>query len=485
MSNWKFDLSSIFTPENVAVIGVSPNFMKWGAIISANIYIGGFQKKLFLINPKYERIYGIRSFPSIKDIRGTIDLVYIALPSNKIFSVLEECGEAGAKSCVIIAGGFGESGKDGKDLEKEAVRIANKFKLQIVGPNTMGVCNPHHRFFGLMPPVTPIPGNIGFISQSGNLGTQLMSLGESQGVGFSKFVSSGNEIMIRTEDYLEYLGRDPETKVILCYIEGIRDGQKFLKVAKKITPHKPIIVYKAGKTKAGIKAVASHTGAIAGSWEITKSMFKQAGIIEASTSLELLDLAKAFGKLPPLKGKRIGVLSWGGGWGVVCADHLMQIGLEVPPLPHESVEKLNKLLPAYWSKSNPIDLVGTLDRRNQLKSLRILHESGMDGIIVLGVLTGLAFENFKKYQEMINIPEEDLDVLINEFEKTDARFVKNIKKLIDIGQKPIVAVALSSDDVQKDFSKQICIYPQPETAANILSKMYKYYEKQSKMKNNS
>ncbi|NVM04146.1 MAG: CoA-binding protein [Candidatus Helarchaeota archaeon] len=476
----KLDFSSIFTPKNVAVIGVSPNFMKWGAIIAANIFIGGYKEKLFLVNPRHKRIYGIRSFPSIKDIRGTIDLVYVALPSKKIFNVLEECGEAGVKSCVVIAGGFSEIGSDGRDLERDVLKIANKYKIQIIGPNTMGICNPRHNFYGLMPPINPMPGNIGFISQSGNLGTQLMSLGEIQGIGFSKFVSSGNEIMLRTEDYLEYLGQDPDTEVILCYIEGLRDGKKFLDVAKKITPHKPIIVYKAGKTAAGSKAAQSHTGSVAGSWEITKSMFRQARIIEAGTSLELLDLAKAFSKMPPLKGKRVGILSWGGGWAVVCADHLMQVGLEVPPLSKEAIESLNKILPPYWSKSNPIDLVGTLDRRNQLNSLRILFESGMDGIVVLGVLTGLAFENFKKYQEIVNIPDAELQALIKEFEKTDMRFVKNIKKLVDIGHKPIVAVALSSEEVQEEYKKQIVIYSQPETAANILSKMYQYYQNKLK-----
>ncbi|MFX0133269.1 MAG: acetate--CoA ligase family protein [Candidatus Hodarchaeota archaeon] len=480
MVDWKLDFTSIFTPKNVAVIGVSPNFMKWGAIITANIVMGGYKEKLFLVNPRHKRIYGIRSFPSIKDIRGPIDLVYIVLPSKKIFHVLEECGEKKVKSCVIIAGGFSETGQKGEDLELEVLKIANRYQIQIIGPNTMGICNPSYKFYGLMPPITPLPGNIGFISQSGNLGTQLMGLGESQGIGFSNFVSSGNEIMLRTEDYLEYLGQDPNTEVILCYIEGLRDGQKFLEVAKKITKHKPIIVYKAGKTAAGSKAAQSHTGSIAGSWEITQSMFKQAGIVEAGTSLELLDLAKAFSKLPPLKGNRIGVLSWGGGWAVVCADYLMQVGLEVPALSKEAVDSLDKILPAYWSKSNPIDLVGTLDRRNQLKSLKILFESGMDGIIVLGVLTGLAFENFKKYQKIVNIPEEEIRVLFKEFEKTDARFVRNIKKLVDIGRKPIVAVALSSEEVQEEFKKQIVIYSQPETAAIVLSKMYQYFKNKSK-----
>lgn len=474
--DWKFDLSSIFCPENIAIIGVSPNFMKWGAIITANIYSGGYNKKLFLINPRHERIYGIRSFKNIKDIKGPIDLVYIALPSETVLHILEECGEAEVKSCVIIAGGFGEIGENGLNLEREVLQIANKYKIQVVGPNTMGVCNPHIKFYGLMPPITPVPGNIGFISQSGNLGTQLMGLGEAQGIGFSKFVSSGNEIMIRTEDYLEYLGRDPDTKLILCYIEGIKDGKRFINIAKEITRYKPIIVYKAGKTAAGCKAAQSHTGSIAGSWEITQSMFKQVGIIEASTSLELLDLAKAFSKLPLLKGKNMGVLSWGGGWGVVCADYLVQVGLEVAPLTDEAIEKLNDILPPFWPRQNPIDLVGTLDRKNQLKSLKILSESGMDGIIVLGVLTGMAFENFKKYQAIVNIPEDELKLLVQEFAKTDVRFVKNIKKLIEIGQKPIIAVALSSEQIQEEFRKEIVIYSMPESAASVLSKMYQYYQ---------
>ena len=202
----RFD--SMFSPKNIAIIGVSRNFMKWGNMIFANIYSEKYYEKgkIYLINPKHEELLGHKVYPNISSIPEKIDLAYITLPSQKTPAILKECGEFGVNSVVIIAGGFGETGDEGKKLEKEISEIALKYNLYLLGPNTMGLSNPWFNLHGLMPKVTPQPGDISFVSQSGNIGTQLLQLGMTRGIGFSKFVCSGNEAIISVEDYIKYFG---------------------------------------------------------------------------------------------------------------------------------------------------------------------------------------------------------------------------------------------------------------------------------------
>jgi len=479
-------MDSIFHPENITIIGASKNIMKWGTIILANIISGGYQGQLYPINLTQPRILGLQAYPSLQDLPEPPDMVFICLPANNTPDFIEECGKADAKTVVAIAGGFSESGVEGKRLEEEIREIAKKYPyMNVVGPNTMGVCNPYTNLYALMPTITLRKGTIAFVSQSGNIGTQLMSLGEKEHIGFSKFVSSGNEIVLQLEDYIEYFGEDPETQVILCYIESIKKHKKFIQITSRISQKKPIIVFKAGKSDVGARASQSHTGALAGSYELYHAIFKQCGVIEAENTIELIDYAKAFSRLPPLKGDKIGIISWGGGWGVITADKLVNAGLKVPALPEESVRKINAYLPAFWSKNNPIDLVGSLNRRSHLKTLECLYESGMDGIIVLGIIIGGAFDP-AKYNILLKVPDsefsaQEIKMFKEEFDNMDLQFLKRMKKLMDRYQKPIVIVSLMQNE--KILEQELVIYSMPEQATQAMKKLYEYYHYRSKFEN--
>ena len=478
----KLQMDALFHPKNVTILGASKNIMKWGTIILANIMSGGYKGQLYPISLTQSHILGIKAYPSIHDLPEPPDMVFICLPAENTPGFVEECGKAKANTVVAIAGGFSEAGAEGARLEEEIRSIVKKYPMNVVGPNTMGVCNPHISLYALMPTVTPRKGAIAFVSQSGNLGTQLMGLGEKEHVGFSKFVSSGNEIVLRLEDYVEYFGEDPETKVILCYIENIKDSKKFMRVTSQVSRKKPIIVFKSGKSEAGSRAAQSHTGALAGSYELYRAMFKQCGIIEAENTIEMLDFANAFSRLPPLKGDRIGIISWGGGWGVITVDKLINAGLKVPPLPKEIVQKIDEYLPPFWSKNNPIDLVGSLDRKGHLKSLEYLYESGMDGIIVLGIIIGGAF-NPEKY-DILSVAlkdqfnPQDIKAFKDEFDNMDLQFLKRIKKLMDRYQKPIIIVSLMQSE--KILEQELVIYSMPEQATQAMKKLYEYYHYRSK-----
>lgn len=335
----------------------------------------------------------------------------------------------------------------------------------------MGIFSANVSLCALMPPVRPKKGVISFVSQSGNIGTQLLGQGQYEGIGFNKFVCSGNEASIRCEDYLEYFGNDENTKVILAYIEGVRDGRKFFEITKKITKKKPIIVFKAGKTKAGAKAASSHSAALAGEDKIYDAVFKQCGIIRAQTPDEMLDLGNGFANLPIPVGKKVGILTWGGGWGVVAADFCEEQGLEVVNLPQAIIEKLDKLLPAYWSKSNPIDLVGTLDREAHLKCLEILVScTEVDSILALGVVASSS-----RFAALIkNATNMDLSIAKNfaeAMEKSDIEFINKISFLQDKYNKPIIGVGMLSPEYKNE---KLLVYDTPSKAVKVLAKLVEY-----------
>jgi acetyltransferase len=230
------------------MIGASASPMKWGFIILSNIVGGGYKGKVYPVNPTKEKILGLKVYPKIEDISDEMDLAVIATPGSTVPGLLEECSNAGVKSCIVISAGFSEVGEKGKKREEEIVKIARIGDIKLVGPNTMGVYSSSVSLVALMPPMRPGPGHVAFISQSGNLGTQMLAWGQSQGVGFSKFVSSGNEADVKCEDYLKYFGDDPETKIILIYMEGLDNGRRFMEVARDVTARKPVIVLKKNKS---------------------------------------------------------------------------------------------------------------------------------------------------------------------------------------------------------------------------------------------
>lgn len=481
-------LHYLFEPRSVAIIGASNVKMKWGYIVPANILAGGWKGKLYPVNPKETEILDRPVVKSVKDIEDDVDLAVVTVPADHVVAVVKECVEKGVKTCIVISGGFSETGGEGTVLERQMIEVIKGSGMRLVGPNTMGVYSGPNSLHALMPPVRPVAGKIGFAAQSGNLGTQMLSLGKALGVGFSRFVCIGNEAELKAADYLEYFADDPATEVILLYIEGLRDARRFIEVAANTSPKKPIVVLKAGKTQAGARAAASHSAALAADEAIFEGVIKQTGMIEADTTEEMLDIAKAFAAIPPPKGKRVGVLTWGGGWGVVTADALAQHGLELVEFPEETLRELDAVLPPYWSRGNPVDLVGTLDLSMHFQCLEIIARCNcVDSIISLGTMGATSsFQSFVLEGPMMDEIERErikpkviTSEFLKELQKTDEAYRAEVIRLMEETQKPIIAVSFpTSGSITPMLARQseVVIYPSPERGAKTLAALYEYQQ---------
>ncbi|MGQ9722911.1 MAG: acetate--CoA ligase family protein [Candidatus Jordarchaeum sp.] len=473
MSKTTRDLSPIFEPKSVALIGASNNPLKYGWIILANILANGYKGKVYPINPNEDKIWNLKVYRSLSEVPEEVDLVDIVRPAETVPEHIEECVENNVKSAIVISGGFKETGREGEKLEGEMVKIARKGGMLLVGPNTMGVYSASVSLSALMPPILPKPGEVSLISQSGNIGTNLLAFGSEQGIGFSKFVSSGNEADISTLEYLEYFAEDPSSKVILLYLEGLREGRRFVEVVKRIKEKKPVIIYKAAVSRAGAGAAKSHCGALAGSTKIYEAAIKQSGAIRASTINGMLDLAVGFLYLPLPKGNRVGIVTWGGGYGVVASDSCELAGLDVPPLAPETVKEIDQLLPSYWSRGNPVDLVGLIDREVQPKTLEAVAKTkNIDALIASGFILGRAVGSsiYKLLDRENKGPSK------NWTESTTKQIVEVMRNLMDKYQKPIVTVTLTTDPgiLKNVLESRVPAYSTLETAAEVLAKMYEY-----------
>jgi len=383
--------NNLFEPESIAIIGASNVWGKWGFILPFNLVVGGYKGRLYYVNPREKYIHGYKAVRSIEALPEPVDLAVITVPASHIPQVMLDIVKKGIKSVLVISSGFSETGKEGKKLEDQVVAIANDAGILMVGPNTMGICSPPSRLFSMGAWVRPPAGHIAFLSQSGNLGVQILGWAEKGGLGISRFLNSGNEGQVTCDVALEYFGKDDLTRVIVLYIEGIDHGEKFFEIANRVGRTKPIIVLKVGVTEAGIKAAASHSGAVATSHRVYQAMARQAGIIEAGSTEELVDLARTFGNLPLPKGKRVGIMTLGGGWGVVTTDLCAKEGLELPPLSRETLERIDQILPSFWSRSNPVDMVGTVRRKTHFDISEVLaRDPNFDTIITLGSLLGVS-----------------------------------------------------------------------------------------------
>ena len=481
-------LKHMFEPRSVAVIGASNTMGKWGYIVPANIIAGGYTGKFYPVNPKANEVFERPAFKSVKDIPDEVDLAIICIPAAAAPGALRECVEKGVKTAIVISGGFGEVDAKGAQLEEDMLDAIKGSSLRLCGPNTMGIYSGPISLHALMPPVRPIQGKIAFAAQSGNLGTQLMSLGRALGVGFSRFVCIGNETDLKAVDYVEYFADDPATDVILLYIEGLKDARRFIEVAERTSSHKPIVVLKAGKTEAGAKAAASHSAALAADQTIFQGVLKQTGMIEADTTEEMLDIAKAFAAVPLPKGKAVGVVTWGGGWGVVTADALSRYGLELVELPKETLDELAKVLPEYWSPGNPVDLVAALDMSIHFKCLEIVARCPVvDSVISLGTMG--ATSSFQAFaldsQVMDDVMREHIKPkvinsdFLKQLQRTDEAYRDEVFDLMQETQKPIMAVSLPTAGATSPMlarQHEVVIYPSPERGAKTLAALYEYRE---------
>ena len=467
-------LESLFNPRRVALIGASTSFGKWGNIIPANIINGGYKGELFLVNPKGGEIHGLPVYRSLSDINKEIDMAMITIPAEGVEGVLEDCSRAGAKAVIVISGGFSESSPEGRRMEESMVRAAHNHGIRIVGPNTMGIYSSQQSLTALMPPVKPRPGHIAFAAQSGNLGTQMLGWGAYHGIGFSRFVCIGNKCDLGFEDYLEFFSRDEQTRTVLFYVEGFKNPRRILELAERSAHKKPLVIFKSGDTKAGSRAAASHSAAMAGSRDIYRGMIHQGGMIQAETTEEMLDFSDALVKMPIPLGKRVAILSWGGGWGVITADLCERNGLEVAPLPEELIESIGKILPSYWSKGNPVDLVGTFDLDAHTACLELLASSPeYDIVITLGTINATSAFKF------ISGDEEGVDPSVLKkgreyIEEKSIRFSQRVIELMQEYNKPIITVGMPQREAELVDSsgfpmEKLCIYTNPERAVRVMA----------------
>jgi acetyltransferase len=377
-------LDPIFKPRSIAVIGASNQVQKWGHRMVARPLNTGFRGTIYPVNPNSQEVAGLKTLAKISDLPKGIDLAVITLPAPMVAEALRECLTHGIRGAVVISAGFAETGKEGKGLQDEIVRIASEAKIPLVGPNCMGIWSAAINL-NLAFDASPIQGSIAFISQSGTLGNYLMLLAKAKGYSFSGFVSSGNQAMLEVTDYLEYFGADEGTQAIILYIEGILDAHRFARVAKEVAQKKPIMVYKAGRFEVGVRAALSHTASLAGNDKIFDALCQQAGIIRCYDPLHTFDMAMALISQPLPKGDRVAIISGGGGYCVTMAEASAAWGLDVPELDPSASEKIKKILPPFAPHPrNPVDTASDTRPMTYARALDILMSLDyIDGVLMM------------------------------------------------------------------------------------------------------
>ncbi|MFH1147303.1 MAG: acetate--CoA ligase family protein [Pseudomonadota bacterium] len=377
-------LSHFFRPDSVAIVGASRQPGKVGYDVLKNMVSYGFQGRIYPVNLQSEEILGVKSYPSLLSIPAPVDLAVICVPARFVIDVVKECAAKKIDSIIVISAGFKEIGVEGARLERELKSTAKKAGICMIGPNCVGVLDTFSGLNASFAAGMPARGNIGFFSQSGALCVAILDWALAEGVGFSKFVSLGNKTDISEIEMLEALSVDPETKVILGYLEGIEDGVTFMRVAKEVTKNKPVILIKSGTTASGARAASSHTGALAGSEKAFQAAFHQSGVIRAHSINDLFNYAMAFAYQPLPKGPNIAIITNSGGPGIIAADTADRSDLILATLRKETIDELRKILPPIASFYNPVDIIGDAGSDRYRDTLDIvLKDDQVHAVLVL------------------------------------------------------------------------------------------------------
>lgn len=456
----KKDLKALFEPKVIAVVGASRRPEAVGYAILKNLVQGGFKGKIYPVNPKAEDVLGVKCIPTVAEIPEAVDLAIFIIPGAAVPAELEACAKKGARAAIVISAGFREIGGEGVRLEKEIKRISDAYGIAVLGPNCLGLINndPAFNMNASFSGTIPKTGNIAFISQSGALATALMDYARGENIGMSKIISLGNKVDVTELEILQYLKEDPNTEVIIMYLEDIVKGQEFIDVAREITGEgaktKPILMIKSGRTAQGAKAASSHTGSLMGSDEVYDAVFTQSGVMRMNSAQEMFDLAIVFANQPLLKGGRVAIVTNAGGPGIMATDACVKAGLKMAEMSPATVTKLKEKLPPTSNFSNPIDVIGDAQHDRYEHALRtVITDPNVDGVLVL--LTPQA---------------------MTEAEAT-AKVIVDIDKASD---KTIVACFMGHADVESGVKvlkeSQVPQYAFPEEAAQALAAMDKYQQ---------
>ena len=439
----------MFEPKSVAVVGASRNPQKLGHRLVKNLLDYSFPGAVYPINIEGGEVLGIRAYPRVSDVGQRVDLVLISVPNERVMSAVEDCARARVGAVVILSSGFGETGSMGKEVEDKIRGLARTSGMRVLGPNCMGIYNIHSNLNGTYFWEIPmVAGNISFLSQSGAYGGIMFRESAERGMGISKFVSMGNQIDIGYPELLDYLHKDEHTQVIALFIEEIKDGPAFLRTARRVAKDKPIVAIKAGRTEAGVRAALSHTGSLAGSAEIYRAVFRQAGIVWARDTEEFFDLCKVLSRyvreLP--KDERVAIATISGGPCVIAGDTAEEEGLIVPPFSQALSDEVRRWIPPFGACKNPVDMTPQMSEDNFGPCVELLFRSP-ETSGVIGINVGLDTPKFSQ------------------------AFIEARRRY----SKPLVIFTASAPGIYDAFEKAgVPIFPTPERAVRAYSGLVRY-----------
>jgi acetyltransferase len=445
-------LSVFFSPKTVAVLGATESAGSMGRTVLWNLVTNPFGGTVFPVNPEHTSVLGIKAYPNIAAAPEKVELAVIATPPENVPQLITECVDAGVQGAIIVSAGFKEIGPDGLRLEEQILENARRGRLRVIGPNCLGVMSPLTGLNATFAVGMARPGNVAFISQSGALCTSVLDWSLREMVGFSCFISIGSMIDVGWGDLIDYLGDDQSTRSIVIYMESIGDARSFLSAAREVAFTKPIIVIKAGRTEAAVKAAASHTGALTGSDEVLDAAFRRSGVLRVNNISELFHMAEVLAKQPKPKGPRLAIISNAGGPGVLATDALIRSGGELASLSQQSLNALDQLLPRHWSHNNPIDILGDASPERYVRSVEIAaKDPNTDGVLV------------------ILAPQANTD---------PTRTAEQLRPLARLDGKPILASWMGGVEVAAGEAilnrSNIPTFAYPDTAVHAFNYMWRY-----------
>jgi acetyl coenzyme A synthetase (ADP forming)-like protein len=450
-------LRAFLKPRSIAVIGASQRQATIGNTLFHNLLRQEFKGVIYPVNPNAEVVASVKTYPSVLDIPGDVDLAVVIVPAEIVQQVMEQCGHKGVRGVVVISAGFAEIGAEGMQRQERLLDTARSYGMRLVGPNCMGLINtaPDVNMNASFSPVFPPAGNIGFCSQSGALGLAILEYARNLSIGLSTFVSIGNRADVSSNDLLQYWLEDPATDVILLYLESFGNPKKFARIARSVSAAKPIVAVKSGRTPAGSRAAASHTGALATADVASDALFRQAGIIRVNSLEGLFNVAKLLSQQPLPSGRRVAILTNGGGPGILTADACVARGLELPALSDRTLSELKSFLPPRAGLTNPVDMTAEATADQYGRSLEILaQDDGIDIVIVIFI------------PPILVQPEAIVGAVRNvapQFRQRGKPLVASIMGL------PNASIACGSDE-----EGRVPCFSFPETTAGVLARACEY-----------
>lgn len=457
-------IDALYQPKSIAIIGAKKRAFGFGASLPRFLLeIGVAPERLFLVNPREKEIEGLPVYPTVKQVPADLDLAIVIVPAAAVPDVLRECAEKGVRIVNLQSAGFAETGADGARAQEEIGQLAKRSGIRIIGPNCVGVVNVPGRFATCEVDLDAIrPGGISVVAQSGVFGNVLMDWAPSQDIALNKLATIGNRADIDETDMLEYLRDDPDTKVIVMYLESVKDGRRFIEAARSASFEKPVLVYKSGETEAGKKATLSHTGSLSGADAVFDGACRQAGVSRARDLLELFDMARAFEACPLPKGRRVLIVTGSGSQGAMAADRLVQCGMELPDMTAESALEIREEAPAWMNVGNPLDIgpSGLFALGMKLA----MTDAGVDAAIAIPIAPWKIFKHALELDSdaVTGLRYVDPDVLEETTERT---------LLVScMGHPDWVA------NVKRFFGPRAPLMTTPQNAARALAAMYAYRE---------